>query len=132
MQVSGKKKMSRAGQLYLLGGLILLGGLLAAAVIYLSAGEAAGDGEVLGYEIVNGQAYAIAPNDSKIYQRDLERVGGKAALLAADLSNWFAGLWTGRQLAWTVAILALGLALACFWLGWLCAGSNEPDDAHEN
>jgi len=125
-----KKKLSLSWRLYLTGALILLIGLLAAAAIYFSVGE--DDGDVLGYEIINGQAYAIATNDSKMYRHDLERFGGKAAVFADDLNRWFSGLWTGRQLARTVAILALVLALGFFRAGWLCAGRRPPDDAHED
>jgi hypothetical protein len=125
-----KKKLSLSWRLYLTGALILLAGLLVAALIYFSAGEEEGD--VLGYEIINGQAYAITTHDSKMYRHDLERFGGKAAILADDLNRWFAGLWTGRQLARTVAILALVLALCFFRAGWLYARSSAPDDAHED
>ena len=125
-----KKKLSPAGRLYLTGALILLAGLLAAAVIYFSVGE--DDGDVLGYEIINGQAYAIATNDSKMYRHDLERFGGKAAVFADDLNRWFAGLWTGRQLARTVAILALVLAFGFFRAGGLCAGRRTADDERED
>jgi hypothetical protein len=125
-----KKKLSLSWRLYLTGALILLSGLLAAAAIYFSAGDEEGD--VLGYEIINGHAYAIATNDSKMYRHDLERFGGKAAILADDLNRWFAALWTGRQLARTVAILALVLALGFFRAGWLCADRRAPDDAPED
>ena len=125
-----KKKLSLSWRLYLTGALILLIGLLAAAAIYFSVGE--DDGDVLGYEIINGQAYAIATNDSKMYRHDLERFGGKAAVFADDLNRWFSGLWTGRQLARTVAILALVLALGFFRAGWLCAGRHPPDEERED
>ena len=109
-------------RLYLMGVVILLAGLLGAAAIYLTAGEESGD--VLGYEIVDGNAYAIMASDSKMYRHDLERFGGKAAVFADDLNRWFSGLWQGKKLARTVAVLALVLALGFFRAGWLLSGKR--------
>jgi hypothetical protein len=125
-----KKKLSLSWRLYLTGALILFTGLLAAVLIYFSAGE--DEGDVLGYEIINGQSYAIAVGDSKMYRHDLERFGGKAAVFADDLSRWFTGLWTGRQLARTLAVLSLLLALGFFRAGWLCADRRPPDETRED
>ena len=111
-------------RLYLAGAVILLAGLLGAAAIYFTAGEESGD--VLGYEIIDGKAYAITPSDSKMYRHDLERFGGKAAVLADDLNRWFAGLWTGTKLARTVAVLTIVLALGFFRAGWLCSCQRLP------
>ncbi len=115
----------RRKRCYWLGAAILVVGWLAALVIYLTAG--AENHDALGYEFVDGTAYAIEPGDSKRYLHDLERFGGKAAVLADDLSRWFAGLWRGRGLAKSVAILTLLVALGCFR-----AGRNCPDDAPES
>jgi len=38
--------------------------------------------------------------------------GGKANVLASDLRSWFNGLWHGRPLAFTVAAIAILVALA--------------------
>jgi hypothetical protein len=48
---------------------------------------------------------------SKKYQHDLEVYGGKANVLAAEFRDWFAGLWYGRNLAFTIAVLAILAAL---------------------
>ena len=68
----------------------------------------------IGYEVINGTAYPVAPADSKAYQRELERFGGKANVLAAELTQWFAGLWRGRNPALTVAFLSVLVALALY------------------
>ncbi|MGA8006787.1 MAG: hypothetical protein WCA17_11860 [Burkholderiales bacterium] len=99
-------------RLYLGSALVLVLGLCAAAVIYATTSDAS-DGAV-GYEVINGVAYPVAPADSKAYQRELERFGGKANVLAAELTQWFAGLWRGRNLAFTVAFLSVLVALALY------------------
>jgi hypothetical protein len=51
---------------------------------------------------------------SKAYQRQMELVGGKAAVAAAQLDEWLASLWHGERLAGTIAVLTVALALACW------------------
>ena len=48
---------------------------------------------------------------SKKYLHDLEVYGGKANVLAAEFRDWFAGLWYGRNLAGTIAVLTVVAAL---------------------
>ena len=107
-----KQLMSRQIRLYLIGALILLAGWLGAASIYMTTPEDSGD--AIGYEIVDGVAYPILAHESKAYRHDLERFGGKAAVMADDFNRWFSGLWTGRRLARTLAVLSTALALAFF------------------
>ena len=76
----------------------LLLGLGAALVIYAIAKPAPTD--PLGYD----------PMDTKRYLRELEVFGGKANILATQFRQWFEGLWEGRNLAWTVAVLTVALA----------------------
>lgn len=99
-------------RLNLIGVAILLTGWLGAAAIYASAADENSD--ALGYEFVDGVAYPILAYESKSYRHDLERFGGKAAIMADDFNRWFAGLWVGKHLAYTLATLATGVALACF------------------
>jgi hypothetical protein len=68
-----------------------------AAAIYLTAGE--------------------KPNDpfaefekSKRFAYELERMGGKAALIANDFNRCFAGLWQGESLAYTVTVITVVIA----------------------
>ena len=58
--------------------------------------------------------YMSSVNRSKKYRGDLERIGGKAAVAAAEFNEWFDGLWHGRRLAGTLAVLAIGASLLCF------------------
>ncbi|MEQ1853781.1 MAG: hypothetical protein ABMA01_19570 [Chthoniobacteraceae bacterium] len=105
-------------RLYICGAAILVLGLCGALLIYFNADEAPAD--AIGYLIVDGVAYPTAGTRSKTYVRDLERFGGKAAVLFDEFNRWFAGLWRGKALASTVAwisvIVSLGLFLFARWL----------------
>lgn len=103
------KGMDQRSRLRLTGIIILLAGLAGAALIYITAGDYE-DGS-LGYE------------ESKIYVRDLEMYGGKANVLAYELTRWFSGLWHGKQLAWTVATGSIIIALVLLFV----ARQSPPD-----
>ena len=100
--------------LILIGAIIMVVGLGSAIWIYQSAGDYSGS--VLGYEIISGTAYPIAPEDSKIYRRDLEHYGGKAAIVMDDFSRWFIGLWHGKTLAITLAFISIFISLLFFFI----------------
>lgn len=96
---------------------LLAAGLGSAVVIYLTAAPQAAN--PLGYE----------PEDTKKYLRDLEIYGGKANVVATQFQHWFDGLWRGRQLAFTVAVLTILLALAFWFLATrLAVGAGQPPE----
>ncbi len=96
---------------------VLLVGLGCAVTIYLTAGEASD--RIPGYE----------PEDSKLYLRNLELYGGKANVLAAEFSSWFAGLWHGRSLAGTVACITVTVSAVMFWVArTLPSDSNKSGE----
>jgi hypothetical protein len=99
--------------LILIGAIIMLVGLGSAIWIYQTAGD--DSGSVLGYEIIGGSVYPIAPEDSRVYRRDLEHLGGKAAIVVDDFSRWFIGLWHGKTLAFTVAGIIIFISLLFFF-----------------
>jgi hypothetical protein len=80
---------------------ILLIGFGAAAVIYLAA------------EDTPENPFADFEN-SKRFSLEVQRMGGKMALVANDASAWFYALWHGRQLAFTVACITMLIALAYY------------------
>jgi len=84
---------------------ILVSGLSASAIIYLTASYRPDSPP--GYE----------PENSKRYVREMELYGGKANVLASDFREWFASLWRGRTLAFTVAVITVLLALAVLFFG---------------
>lgn len=94
--------MDRSARLRLVSAAILIVGLVSAIVIYYAAVQVPAD--PLG-----------DPEDSKKYLHDMELYGGKANLLATEVRDWLHGLWHGRRLAFTVAVLA-GLVAAGFRL----------------
>lgn len=51
------------------------------------------------------------PLDNKKYIHDLQVYGGTANVLAAEFREWFAGLWYGRNLAYTIAVLTVLVVL---------------------
>ena len=86
-------------------------GFACALWIYLTAVPSPGN--PLGYE----------PEDYKRYIRELERYGGKANVVATEITDWFNGLWHGRRLAFTVACLTVLIAGA-----FLLASIPSPPD----
>jgi hypothetical protein len=47
------------------------------------------------------------PLQTKLYRHQLEVYGGQANVLAAEFREWFDGLWYGRNLAYTIAVLTV-------------------------
>jgi hypothetical protein len=82
--------------------LVLLAGLSVALGIYFAAGESA-----------TGTLDAVY--GSKPYVRHIQQFGGKASVLFDDFMRWFASLWEGRRLAYTVGWLS-ALASAVLFL----------------
>jgi hypothetical protein len=96
---------------------VFLLGQACAAVLYFIASERT---DAFGYEIIGGKVFAIQASDSKMYRHELERFGGKAAVMADDLNRWYFGLWKGKRLAQTVALLSFGVAFVIFRAGVSC------------
>lgn len=54
--------------------------------------------------------------NSKRFTHEVEIMGGKSALIANDLSKWFSGLWHGQQLAYSVAIITIVVAVFYYFI----------------
>ena len=117
-------------RLYLISAIILLVGLSSSILIYLTAGNDSKN--VLGYEIVGGNAYLITPEDSKKYIHDLTLYGGKAAVLADEFSRWFVGLWHGKSLAFTVACITIFISFGVFFVASHLPSDLKSDVRQEN
>ena len=95
--------------------LVAVIGLSSALVIYLTAGEDSRD-EGFQTVVVDGKTFRIPLASTKMYQRDLRRYGGEAAVLFDDINRWFAALFRGRSLAiitaCVTAFVSVGLFLA--------------------
>ncbi len=85
------------------GGLLLIG-LGSALVIFLVTPPEVVD-PLLGDQFSN-----------KKYLREMRMLGGQGNVLAAEFNEWFAGLWQGRELAATVAVLTVGTVLVFRWI----------------
>jgi len=107
--------------IYYWGVAILLVGLVGAALIYVFAVDDRGTDPA--DEIASG----------KMYEHNIELMGGKFAVYAARFNHWLAGLWHGKPLAYTVAVLAVAIALVCFWVARLMSVPlpGEPDQDRE-
>ncbi len=99
--------------LNLISAIILVVGLGGAILIYLMAEN--NPGNILGYEVAGGAVYPVTPENTKIYERDLELYGGKAAVLTNEFRYWFIGLWHGKSLAFTVACITILISFGVFF-----------------
>jgi CHASE1-domain containing sensor protein len=120
--------LSAVGQLekwlYVISAIVLVAGLVVAALIYVSADDA--QETAASYLIINGEAHAIPPGASKTHVRELQRFGGKAAVLFDELNRWFAGLWHGKSLAVTLAWISVVVSLALFLVARRIARQEPP------
>jgi hypothetical protein len=114
---------------FLLGAALMVTGLGVASFLYITADP---PGDVLGYETDGGNISPVRPADSRKYLRDLELYGGKSAVLADEFRRWFTGLWRGRPLAVTVALLTVIVSFAFFSAGRRPPrqGTPDPGGAH--
>jgi hypothetical protein len=98
--------------------ILLATGFTAAVVAYVVARQK--PEKPLGYD----------PLQTKTYRHDLELYGGKANVLAAEFREWFAGLWYGTNLAYTIAVLTVLLVLVVrFALTPAYPMEVEPEEA---
>lgn len=98
------------GVMRFIAGAILALGLSAAAVVFVTSPAD---------EESSGRVQLTTAENSRKYQLELRRIGGKAAVAAAQFDEWFDSLWHGRRLAGTLAIISIAGALICLAAGRL-------------
>lgn len=98
----------------LIAGIVLIVGLAIAATIYVTAEEEP--------ELSTSYVIVMDPAMTKTYVRDLQRFGGKAAVLFDEFNRWFAARWHGRALGVTVAWISIGVAALLYWI----SGRSRP------
>jgi len=100
---------------------VLLIGLTAGLLIYMFTSD--DEGVDYGRQIASG----------RMYQHNVAVMGGKFGLYVEQFNQWFGGLWHGRPLAYTVAVLAVAISLVCFCLAWIVSEPlpSEPDERRE-
>jgi LPS O-antigen subunit length determinant protein (WzzB/FepE family) len=59
--------------------------------------------------------------------RELQRYGGKMAVVFDDINRWFASLWHGKSLALTVAFLSFLAAFALFFTAFALPEDRARD-----
>jgi len=103
-------------RLYAACAAVLVAGFACAAWIWVKAGDEPDLSGAYQIIVVNGVPQAIAPNESKAYTRDLQRYGGRMAVVFDDIGRWWSGLWHGRSLALTVAFISVLASLALYFV----------------
>src|SRR5208337_4874017 len=96
------KVTNKQTRLYLISSVILLFGLGSSVLIYLT--DENDSDNILDFE------------NSKMFLHDLELYGGKANVLADELRHWFAGLWQGKSLAYTIACITIVISFGIFFV----------------
>ena len=92
--------------LFAASAVVLVCGLSAGLALYASADDEP--------EATASTALLLSPESSKIYNRELQRFGGKPALLFDEVLRWFGGLWQGKTLGKTIAALGALAAAGLF------------------
>ncbi|MGD0837334.1 MAG: hypothetical protein ABSB49_11905 [Polyangia bacterium] len=110
---------------YYVAGALLLVGLGLATLIYLKADAEPAD-----------IPWELTP-ESKKYQGALKLYGGTMNVLWVELTDWLAGLWHGRSLAYTIAVLSVVVAVGYLLIAWYLAlpplegdDQGNGDDGH--
>lgn len=119
--------------LYVTSAGILLAGIVSAVLIYVAAMN--NPAEDSGYEVIGGFVYPAGGVNNKKYIHDLQLYGGNAAMLGDRFMRWFAGLWHGTSLSYTVACIAFLMSFVVFVVAnnvSICSKSevlceNNPD-----
>lgn len=101
-----------------IGAIILVAGLVGSLCIFLAADDVVDPAEnMLGSDL----------DESRKYLRFLENYGGKANVLAHEMFLWFAGLWHGRNLAFTLAFLTTIVAFWFFFVDYFSDSDSDVD-----
>jgi hypothetical protein len=95
---------------------VLLVGLVAAVFVYFFANDN------------NDLDAADELANARMYQHNLEVIGGKFAVYLDEFNRWFASLWHGKSLAYTIAVIAIATAAVCFWVGEMHSMHAQRDD----
>jgi hypothetical protein len=98
-----KNRFQRAGVAILLTG-------LTAAILVLALARSPDSG---------GDSDQPNAGNSKVYEQNLEHIGGKSAVLGVEMGDWWGSLWHGRPLACTLTTLSAVTAGGCFFFAYL-------------
>ena len=62
---------------------------------------------------------------SRAQEFQLERLGGKFAVMAAQIGTWFDGLWVGRTLGVTLGVLTVVAVVLLLTIGRLASPGDD-------
>jgi hypothetical protein len=69
--------------------------------------------------------FGFNPLNTKIYLRQLELLGGKGNIMAAEFMEWFVGLWQGKNLSYTIACITVIISMILWFMG--SRKRSDPD-----
>jgi len=110
---SSKQRLAGHTVAYYCAAAVLLIGLVSAVLVYVFATN---DSDI-------DAAAGIA--NARMYQHNLEVIGGKFAVYLDEFNRWFASLWHGRTLAYTIGVFAIAIAIACIRVGDLISRGRD-------
>jgi hypothetical protein len=116
--------------LYRIAVIILVVGLISSVLIYFIAKDL--PDEDASYGSGGGSVSYLSPEDSKRTVREMEQFGGKASVAVYKFQLWFAGLWHGKSLAFTVAFISLFLAYCFRFVADRMTSGVDPDKSDGN
>lgn len=71
------------------------------------------------------EATAMEFSRSRAYEFQLERIGGRFAVLSAQIDTWFESLWQGRTLGASIAVVSLAVAALILIVGHFAAAPAQ-------
>ena len=93
------------GRFRLISYIIFSVGILISAVVYVTASPPME--KPFGYD----------PLNTKVFLRQLELFGGRSNIMAAELMEWFVGLWQGKNLSYTIACITVIISMILWFMG---------------
>ena len=108
------RQKKRQKYLYIISLAVLIVGICSAVNIYLSVPNP------------SDNMLELEPEVTKTYLRNLEMYGGKANVLAYEIRSWYARLWEGESLAYTMGCITIAVSYALFWIGYM-SGSGYKE-----
>jgi hypothetical protein len=89
---------------------ILIVGLAAGTAIYVIAADEP-------QPTSSSYVVVVDPTTTKTYVRELQRFGGKTAVLFDEVNRWFASRWHGKALGVTIGWISSAAAALIYWIG---------------
>lgn len=110
-----KPHLNLQARIKLLASFILIAGVASSIFIYQNA-----------QDIPPGYDLTV----SRKYLSNLELYGGMKNVLLTDLTDWFRGLWQGKDLAFTIAYLTVIVSAGLFFIAKLYSLNPTAVDDH--